>query len=100
MSCGGAGKEPNDLITFGTALRHCFTTTSYVIWLVFATIIIAADVYFSLKSYKNGNIDGKGFAWRILIGLAFFLACFLARPAEIAQNTTVDQAARGIWIGY
>lgn len=100
ISCGGDGKEPTDLISMGTAFNHCFSTTSYVLWLIASIIVLGVVVFFSLKAYRNGDVDGKGFTWRVLLGLAFFLACLLVRPAEIANNTTVEQAARGAWIGY
>lgn len=100
MSCGGAGKEPTDLITFGTAMSHCFSTTSYIVWLVIGSAVLAVDVVYCLRKYNSGDLDSGAITWRIVIGLAIFLACLLARPAEIAANTTVEQAARGAWIGY
>jgi hypothetical protein len=49
------------------------------------------------KAYdKEGTFSGV----LLFLLLAALLMAWLYRPSDIAWNTTVEQAARGVWIGY
>ncbi len=95
MSCGGAGQLPTDNVTFGQAWNHVSQSFSYWLWLVVAVVASAIAIY---KKSKSENTDGI----HVYYGLAalFILLTLLVRPCEVAANTTVEQAARGAWIGY
>lgn len=97
MSCGGAGQKPDDYITWGAAFNHVSHSFSYWLWIIVTIVVTAVYVYFTSKS-KNGWDLGKTlvlFALLVLFMLAFFM-----RPSEVATGTTVEQAARGVYIGY
>lgn len=87
-------------ISLFTAWGHVASTASYWVWLLIATAIstiIFAMVIKSVKKSSEFTIDKIFF---LLIGVAIFLFALLMRPCEVAANTTKDQAARGIFIGY
>ena len=100
MSCGGAGELPTDNISWGTAFNHCMTTTGYVVFLVLGAVVLAGASFYSIKNYKSAKWDGMKTTLVIALALALFMCCLFIRPSEIAANTTVEQAARGAWIGY
>ena len=100
MSCGGAGKEPTDLITWGAAFNHCIKTTGYVVFLILSAVLLVGASVYSIKNYKSGKWEGMKTTLVIALALAVFMCCLFIRPSEIAANTTVEQAARGAWIGY
>lgn len=89
-----------DNITFGQALSHCFHSASYVVWLVIAAVLLAGVIVVGLKKYNNGDIEGKDFAKFLCLAVAIFAFALLMRPCEIWNNTTKEQAARGVYIGY
>lgn len=100
MSCGGDAHLPTDNITWLQAWHH--VAHSFVYWL-FVVITLAALVYvtsISIVAYRNGELDGGAFTFRFLILMVLFASALLIRPCELAENTTVEQAARGVWIGY
>lgn len=99
MSCvAPVGGEPT--ISLGTAIRYCFTTTSYVVWFAFTTIVSLIIIYALIKSYREEMEWSKGHNIFLAISIALFLAGLLIRPCEIAANTTVEQFSRGVIIGY
>jgi tryptophan-rich sensory protein len=86
-------------ISFLEALKHCATTGSYWLWLIVGIVIFVAGVISLKVSYeKEGWSSGKSGISLLLI--AILLAAFAYRPSEISANTTKDQAARGVYIGY
>lgn len=97
MSCGGAGNLPSDNITWGTAFNHVSKSGSYWFFIAFITVILGLYIYGTQK--KGDGWDGKAFLFAFLILAALMIAIFI-RPSEVAANTTVEQAARGVWIGY
>jgi hypothetical protein len=91
--------NPNAHISLGQAFAHCACTGSYWLWLAIAIIICGATIYFAIKSLKTSDIGAEHiillFALLAIMALAVFL-----RPTEVCQNTSVSEAARGIYIGY
>lgn len=87
-------------ISFGQAWAYCFTTTSYVLWLIVAAIVAGTILFALFKDYKK-NQDWSGMHNVFLfIAVAIMFVALLIRPAEIAANTTVEQFERGVIIGY
>lgn len=93
MGCGVA-TNPEDNITFQQAFNHVAKNFSY--WLFIGLSVVPAAVYIFL--YYRGKIDEVDL--KVLFGLLVLLmiAIFI-RPAEIAANTTVEMASRGVFIG-
>lgn len=96
-SCGGAGVQPTDNITWGTAFNHVSQSFSYWLWVFLALIAAAAYVWAITKS-KDGWTHGRVLI--LFVALALLMASIMYLPSEIAVNTTVEQAARGVFIGY
>ena len=81
------------------AFKHCASTGSYWLWLAIGVIIFIGGSIGLKKAYdKEGWSTIKSFVLCILVGV--LLSAILARPADIAANTTKEQAAKGIFIGY
>lgn len=99
MSCGGAGQNPDDYITFGQAFNHVSESSSYWIFSIVTTIVMVGYWVYAIKANKSGA-DGRGLALIAFVITAACLFAWLFRPAEVAANTTVEQAARGVFIGY
>lgn len=85
-------------IGFSAGFAHCVHTGSYWLWLFFAVVISAILLYqvFFSKTEKTDVVKGV-----LIVVSAFilFIAIFM-RPAEVGANTSKDQAARGVYIGY
>ena len=79
---------------FGEVMSH----GSYWLWLFMALAVCAATYFFVLKE----DIEKGGWTmYTILISFAcivLFFAALLIAPCEMAANTTVEQAARGVYI--
>lgn len=89
----------NENITLLEAMKHCAGTASYWLWIAIAVIVFVGGGIGLKKSYdRDGWSAGKNFA--LFAILAILLSAILLRPAEIAANTTKEQAARGVYIGY
>lgn len=97
MSCGGAGQLPDDNITWGTAFAHVSHSFGYWIFIIIFALVLGYYIY-SVQKARNGW-TGKEFLIAFGIFAALMIAIFI-RPSEVAANTTVEQAARGVWIGY
>ena len=83
-------------ISLGQAFAHCFSTGSYVGWLVASLIILAFAIWVSFAKITNATARLAV----IFLAFVFFLFALLMRPTEISANTTQDEAAKGIFIGY
>jgi hypothetical protein len=95
ISCGGAGQKPDDYITFGQAWNHVSESGAYWVWVGISGAL--------LLGYILGVAFGKIEELKLpLLGLliGFLAFCLFMRPCEVAANTTVEQAARGVFIGY
>lgn len=84
-------------IPFSQAFAHCASTGSFWAWIVVAVILAAVAVYGYIINAREGNPYSPLYlgAALLVIGLALFY-----RPGEISVNTTPEQAARGVFIGY
>ena len=100
MSCGGAGKEPTDYITVGQAFNHVSLSFSYWIWIIPAMLGLIIGGYKLIKGYSDGEIEGKTVGFYGFVLVALNLCAWLIRPCDVAANTTVEQAARGVFIGF
>lgn len=94
-SCGGNGVVPDDYISWGQAFDHVSKSFSYWLFILLA----AAPMVYYVWSVVKGKVETFSlplmFVFLVLIALAIFM-----RPSEVAANTTVEQAARGVFIGY
>lgn len=89
----------NEYITLGEAFNHCFETTSYWVYLGIGVLVFLVGIFGLKKSYdKEGWGTGKILVLFLL--LAILLTVILLRPTSISANTTKEQAARGVYIGY
>lgn len=93
-SCGKTTGDPTvDNITFGQAWAHVATFGSYWVWLFFSAVPVVIYVVYLVVN-KNSELKLP-----ILFALlAIFLFGLLYAPAECAANTTIEQAARGVFI--
>lgn len=95
-SCGNGG-TPYENVGLAAAFGHVASTGSYWAGIAFAIVLCAGIVYAMYQSYqKGGDIN------IVLVALVVAILMFavMMRPCELAVNTTVEQAARGVWIGY
>ncbi len=95
MSCGGAGQQPDDYITFGRAWNHVAQSAGYWVFIVIALALVGGYILAAVKGWIETFSLPLMFA---LVGFLLFAIFF--RPCEVAANTTVEQAARGVFIGY
>lgn len=88
-------------ISLGQAWTHVATVNSgsYWFWLSIATVVLIGAAIGIIKYLQTGTFT-LGVAGIAFAALFFFFAALLMRPAEVAANTSVDQAARGVYIGY
>lgn len=89
-------------ISFGQALAHCAGTSSYwwgiIIVLIIAGILIGGVIFYEKKKGVEVSQLGKIIgAFAIVVAIAIAV---LGRPVNVAANTTQEQAARGVYIGY
>lgn len=96
-SCGSAGSNPSDYISWGEAFNHVSKSFSYWLWIIISGGAVGTYVFIVSKS-KDGWNAGKTVILFVL--LALLLTSIMVRPSEVAANTTVEQAARGVFIGY
>lgn len=90
-----------EYISTWEAFLYCLTTTSYVVWLAIGFLVLIAGIV-AIRTVLNDG-TGWGAGNRILVmGLCilFFILTLIVRPSEISANTTKEQAARGVYIGY
>jgi hypothetical protein len=96
-SCDSHDK-PTDNISFGQAWGHAATAGGYWVGVILALLLCGAGGYFLKRNYnKTQNWSGGHSAIAVVI-LALLLVAILVPPASIAANTTVEQAARGVYI--
>lgn len=91
------GVLPTDDIGLPAAFAHCAGSVSYWVWGVLCTLVVA---FIGYKMYLSYTREGKFTPLLAFILLAGLLFVWMYRPSELAWNTTVEQAAKGIWIGY
>lgn len=91
------GKLPGDDVGLPVAIAHCAESASYWIWGILVTCGVAFGAWKMKKAYDESGTFSPLIVFAMLVAL---LLVWLYRPSEIAWNTTVEQAARGVWIGY
>lgn len=96
-SCGGAGVQPTDNITWSTAFNHVSQSFSYWLWVVL-TLAAAVAYVWAVTTSKEGWNQTRALIFFVV--LALLMAAIMYLPSEIAANTTVEQASRGVFIGY
>lgn len=89
------GTEPSDPIGMAAAFSYCATLPSYWVWGVMGTAVAAVILLFVFKRY---NLTGKINPWFVFVALAILSAAWCFAPSTVAWNTTVEQAARGVYI--
>ncbi len=91
------GVLPTDEVGLPAAFAHCAESVGYWVWGIIATSAVGFGAWMMKKAYdKDGTFSPVLlFAMAVVLLLAW---CY--RPSELAWNTTVEQAAKGIWIGY
>lgn len=90
--------KPTDNISFGQAWGAAASHGSYWAWVIGAAIVCGGAAYVMIRNYKKTQDWGPGKNILLLVLLALFLVALLYPPAEIAANTTVEQASRGVYI--
>lgn len=90
-----------DNITFLEALKYCATTTSYLIWVGIGIAVLIAGLIVNKKALGPTHGWNRGPKMYIMIAcILFLILTIIYRPSEISANTTKEQAARGVYIGY
>lgn len=89
-----------EYISLSEAFAHVAQSASYWVWLIIALAILGAVCLVCVRKYKDGELDGSQVAKYVLLALIAFTFALLFRPVEVANNTTKEQAARGVYIGY
>ena len=86
----------NKTISLSQAFAHFAGTGSYWLWIAIALVFAVALVIWMIKSDfgDGGNIAA-------IVVIAFLLAVAVCyRPFEVKENTSQEQAARGVYLGY
>lgn len=93
-SCGKTTGDPYvDNITFGQAWGHVAKFASYWWWLAGSIVPLAAYLL-----YLGFNKNSRANSWLLFGFIGLFLFALLMPPGECAANTTIEQAARGVFI--
>lgn len=100
ISCGGAGLEPTDNITLGQAFDHVSKSFGYWVFIILAAAIGGYVAFRVIKQYEKTQDWTTGNSLAIFAILVVLSLTIFMRPCEVAANTTVEQAARGVFIGY
>jgi hypothetical protein len=100
MSCDGNSHVPMHNVPWGDAWLHVAHSFSYWLFTIITFLVLVVVTYKSIVEYKSGDLESESLALRMIIVIAAFAFALLFRPCEVAVNTTVEQAARGVWLGY
>lgn len=90
-----------EYISFGEAWRYVSSFPSYWIWIgAFIVVLIAGLIAIEKLAIKmNRELNTVKLVWVIVFAFLIMGAIF-KNPTNIAQNTTKEQAARGVYIGW
>lgn len=86
-------------ITWAQAFGHCASTSSYWICLVIGVILAGVIGFFTIKNSQSGGWK-NGHSALLFLAIALAALSIVYRPGEIKVNTSPEQAARGVFIGY
>lgn len=86
------GTQPNESIGLAAGFAYCSGFASYWIVGIIVTLIAGACMYFYYSKTNNPK------NWPLFIALVVVALVWIYSPAEVAWNTTVEQAARGVYI--
>jgi len=88
-------------ISLAQAFAHCAGTASYWEWII-GTLILGIGGFLGIRWFEqknNKDLGGIELLWIVAFVFALGIAIF-SRPTNVAANTTVEEAARGEYLGY
>jgi len=90
-----------EYISFGEAWKYCASFASYWIWIgaFIAAHFIGLFIIEKMAVKMNKSLDTLKLIWVIVFAFLTMGAIF-KNPANVAQNTTVEQSKRGVFIGF
>lgn len=91
------GVLPTDPVGLPAAFAHCAESVGYWVWGIIITVLVGVGAWMMKKTYDKSGTFSPLLLFAIIVAL---LLVWCYRPSELAWNTTVEQAASGIWIGY
>lgn len=89
------GVNPQDEVGFAAGWAHCMDTWTFLdwTWRIVLTFVGIAVIVIAIRSGHWSNYIG--FAVGVVLVVSWFWT-----PFDLGRNTTVEQAKRGVWIGY
>lgn len=87
-------------ISLGQAFAHCAGTSSYWVWIGIAVVLSIASAV--LLTRANNKAEVNPFIKMVIyFAIAAAILCSIfVRPTSVCQNTSVDMAAKGDYLGY
>lgn len=88
-------------ISFGEAWKYCASFASYWIWIGAFILALFVGLYVieRMATKANKSMDTVKLVWAIAF-ILLTLGAASKNPANVAANTTQEQAARGVYIGF
>lgn len=90
-----------EYISVWEAFKYCITLPSYLLWVAIGFLVLIGGLVYNKKVL--GETHGWNFGTKFYIMVAcilFLVLTIIYRPSEISANTTKEQAARGVYIGF
>jgi hypothetical protein len=87
-------------ISLGQAFAHCASTDSYWIWIIIAVVVSITAGMILTRANSKSEVNPMVKMLVYFAIAALILCSIFVRPCTIAANTTQEQAARGVYIGY
>lgn len=92
------GTSPH--ISLGQAFAHCASTGSYWLWIAIALVVSVIVLVILTRANNKAEVSGMVKMIIYFAVLAAVLCSIFVRPTSVCQNTSVDAAARGNYLGY
>jgi len=94
-------KTMNENISLGEAFRYCASFPSYWIWIgAFIVALICGLIAIEKVAVKEDkDLDGVKLFW-VVIFILLLAGAIFKNPTNVRENTTKEQAARGVYIGF
>jgi len=87
-------------ISLGQAFAHCASTGSYWLWIAIACVASVITIVLLTRANNKSEVNGM-VKMVIYFAIAAAILCSIfVRPTSVCQNTSVDAAARGNYLGY